>query len=256
MPRVVAELGPGDSIGVGLAALLSGAEKYFALDVVKHADLNSNLEVFERLVVLFQSSGPIPEIDNVKPGLDDVSFPRDLLNDFGRLDLSDQRLDRIRDSIRNPDSVDSLIKYQVPWANTETVELGSVDLIFSQAVLEHVDDLEVTYKAMFKWLSGGGFMSHQIDFKCHNTFPQWNGHWTADELLWSMIRGRQPYLLNRESASTHRDFIQATGFDVILEEVTNSETLIGVKDLAPRFNNMSVEDIETSGLFVVCKKRT
>ena len=29
-PKIVAELGPGDSIGMGLAALIAGTEKYFA----------------------------------------------------------------------------------------------------------------------------------------------------------------------------------------------------------------------------------
>ena len=40
VPRVVAELGPGDSIGIGIAALLSGAEKYYAFDVVRYSDLD------------------------------------------------------------------------------------------------------------------------------------------------------------------------------------------------------------------------
>ncbi len=54
LPTVVAELGPGDSIGIGLAALLCGAEKYYALDVVPYSDLRSNLRIFDELVRLFE----------------------------------------------------------------------------------------------------------------------------------------------------------------------------------------------------------
>src|SRR4051812_33985734 len=42
----VIELGPGDSIGIGLAALLSGVQRYIALDVVPYASQATNLQVF------------------------------------------------------------------------------------------------------------------------------------------------------------------------------------------------------------------
>ncbi len=45
MPRVLAELGPGDSLGIGLAALLSGVERYFALDAVRYSDTKKNLPI-------------------------------------------------------------------------------------------------------------------------------------------------------------------------------------------------------------------
>src|SRR6202165_1423753 len=43
IPDTVAELGPGDSLGTGLAALLSGANRYYALDVVHYANTPRNL---------------------------------------------------------------------------------------------------------------------------------------------------------------------------------------------------------------------
>jgi hypothetical protein len=52
-----------------------------------------------------------------------------------------------------------------------------VDLIVSQAVLEHVDDLENTYDAFAQWLRPGGRMSHEIDFHSRGLTMPWNGHW-------------------------------------------------------------------------------
>ena len=52
------------------------------------------------------------------------------------------------------------------------VKSGSVDMILSQAVMEHVEHLEQTYEAMRHWLKPGGLASHAIDFKSHGTAEQ------------------------------------------------------------------------------------
>src|ERR1700730_8984396 len=84
IPRVVAELGPGDSIGIGLAALLSGAEKYFALDLVRYSDLKKNLEIFDELTSMFANRSCIPddcEFPFLYPKLDCYDFPEDLIGE-------------------------------------------------------------------------------------------------------------------------------------------------------------------------------
>ena len=53
IPKRILELGPGDSLGVGLAALLSGSDQYTALDVHKYSDIKSNLKIFDELIDLF-----------------------------------------------------------------------------------------------------------------------------------------------------------------------------------------------------------
>src|SRR5688572_23203026 len=43
----VGELGPGDSLGIGLAALLSGANVYYAFDAKAHSGTRNNLRVLD-----------------------------------------------------------------------------------------------------------------------------------------------------------------------------------------------------------------
>lgn len=257
-PIVVAELGPGDSIGIGLAALLSGAERYHALDVVAYADLTHNLAVFDELVELFKRCEPVPgpsEFPDVHPALDSYAFPHDILNP-GRLacSLAQERLEVIRDSILHPSSADSLITYVAPWFDSDTLPERSLDLVFSQAVLEHVDDLPFVYAALFRWLRPGGFMSHEIDFKCHGTASEWNGHWLYSETLWKVIRGQRPYLLNREPHSMHVRLVRDHGFDLVCDIPLHRPSRYTVLELAPRFRGMTEEDLTTSSAFLQAVK--
>src|SRR5437868_4977574 len=51
-PETVVEIGPGDSLGVGLCALLTGAQKFYAFDIIEHSNLKKNLAVFDDLIKL------------------------------------------------------------------------------------------------------------------------------------------------------------------------------------------------------------
>jgi Methyltransferase domain len=246
-PRRVAELGPGDSIGIGLASLLCGADRYYGLDALPLANLRRNLGVFDELVGLFRARSPIPddaEFPNVRPKLRSYDFPDALI-----IRSDEERVKRIRRSVIEPRGADSLIRYVAPWWSPEVIEEGNADMIFSQAVLEHVDDLRTAYSAMRAWLNPGGWLSHQIDFRCHRTARDWNGHWTYGDVTWSMLRGRRTFLINREPHSTHIRLLREAGFDVVCDEVVSGPAA-DRSTLARRFAQLSDEDLITSGAFI------
>lgn len=82
-PRSMAELGPGDSLGVGLAAMLCGVDEYYALDVIEYANVERNLNLLNELVELFGRRAPRP--DKGWPDydlyLDTRLFPSHILTD-------------------------------------------------------------------------------------------------------------------------------------------------------------------------------
>src|SRR5688500_2028997 len=56
----VAELGPGDSLGIGLCAVLTGSRRYFAFDAKAHARTETNRQTLAELVDLFTRRESIP----------------------------------------------------------------------------------------------------------------------------------------------------------------------------------------------------
>jgi len=258
-PKAVAELGPGDSLGVGLAALVSGVESYDAFDVVEHADIKRNEATLAEIIALFQQRAAIPgedEFPEVKPTLASYAFPARVLTEtMLAAALEDSRLARIRASVSHPNGPGSMIAYRTRYLDESAVRRDSIDLLYSQAVLEHVDDLTGAYRAMRLWLKPGGLMSHEIDFRCHNTAHDWNGHWKYSDRTWTMIRGKRFYLLNREPYSRHLQLLADNGFALVGARKERLESRLAKKDLAPRFRQISDDDLTTCTAHLLAVKR-
>ena len=236
-PETVCEIGPGETIGAGLAALLSGAERYLAIDGAWAWDTARNLAMFDALAELFRRPGAAPA--------DDRAGPR----------LEPGRLRRIRESIVRVNRDGSLVRYVVQRRGDPMREFdGTVDMVFSQAVMEHVDEPSLAYERMSRWLAPGGVMSHAIDFRSHLSARDWNGHWVYSDPVWKAIfLGGEP-LINRVPCSEHVRSIRSRGFDLAVEKRLRDRSGIARSMLAPRFRDMSAEDLETRGLFVQAVK--
>lgn len=257
-PRTVTELGPGDSLGTGLCAVLTGADRYLAFDVVTYARSERNVTVLEELMQLLAQRAPIPdesEYPLVDPRLDSYAFPREILTD-DRLNraLAPDRLTRIRSALRQGTSNTIEIRYASPWDDPAVVEPESVDMLLSQAVLEHVENLPSTYAAMERWLRPGGVSTACIDFRCHTYAREWNGHWAYSDGMWRLIRGNRRFLLNREPLSTHRHLLAENGFAVVYEQARRNTGGVTRDQLAERFRNLSDEDLSTQTVFIQAMK--
>lgn len=262
VPNTIAELGPGNSLGTGLAALISGVEKYYAFDVVTHATNEKNVNIFDELVSLFKNREKIPgsdECPSIKTELDDYRFPSDILDDaFLERMLDEKRISRIRNELifTEDQPVESrVISYVVPWYDTNKVSENRIDMIFSMSVLEHIDDLQVAYERCFSWLKKGGVMSHEIDFRCHGHSDKWNGHWGYSDFIWRVIRGCRPYIINRAPYSSHARLLTESGFEIVADIPKYDDSGIARHELAPRFKYFSDGDLRTKYVYLLSRKR-
>jgi SAM-dependent methyltransferase len=260
-PESIAELGPGDSLGTGLAAMLCGVKKYFAFDAVQYASIEHNLNILEQLIELFKKREAIPddkEFPLLEPYLDDYGFPSALLTEE-RLQktLSDESIHAIRSAVINMNKEtgeEISICYIAPWEDHSIIRINSVDMVLSQAVLEHIDELEEAYAIMHLWLKSNGIISHAIDFRSHGLADSWNGHWGYSRCTWRLIRGRRKYLINRHPRSVHIDCIKNIGFKIIGESRIREHGGIARNQIAILFSTRSEDDLCTRSTFVQAVK--
>jgi len=225
MPRHLAELGPGDSVGVCLAALLSGVETAVALDLTRYRPLR-NADMLEELLRQFETDAALRPPAVV--GLD--------------------RLQDLRELART----DQVVRYVAPWSDRTAIERGTVDTILSTAVLEHVDDLDATYATMALWLAPGGWMSHSIDLGSHKTSRHWNGHWRYSDRLWPLVappRGG----MNRAPASAHIHAAESAGFRIVRLD-RDMDADLPTSALQARWRSLDAEDVATRGLYMLAVK--
>ena len=259
MPSSVAELGPGDSLGVGLAALLSGASRFHALDVVAYSTAEKNLRVLDELVARFRSRAPQPikgwpDFDQY---LDAELFPSHILtDDVLAKTLAPNRISAIREALRHPErSGEIVVRNVAPWTGEEDLERSSVDLIYSHSVLEHVTDVPAAFRCCASWLREDGWMSHQVDFTSQGITRAWNGHWQYPEWLWKIIVGGRPFLINRHSASAQIRMLEAAGFETVMQMRNHRNDGMSRPELSAPWKDMSNDEVTCSDLFVQARKR-
>ncbi len=266
-PNSLLELGPGSSFGVGLAAMLSGTNQYYALDAIKFTDLKTNLETLDELVRLFKDRASIPHGDEftteVRPPLQTYEFPTHILdNDHLEKCLRPERIQRIKEALKKvfsespTDNNDEIcFFYLAPWSDHRAVPQGAADMILSNTVLQCVDNLKQVYQSFNYWLAPDGFMSHNIDFSSYGATREWNGHWACSKLEWSLMRGKRPYLINREPYSAHINLLNELAFKIVCDIKFTTKSGIKREELVEEFKNMSDDDLYTSGAMLQAIKR-
>jgi len=249
----VGELGPGDSIGTGLAALLGGGGRYVGLDVVPYSASADLEQVLDELAQLYLSRQPIPDHDEfpaVRPRLPSYEFPSDLID----TEALPARIEGVRSALRRGLHNNMEVSYKAPWTSAADVEADLLDLVFSQGVLKCVNDLEATYRAMFAWLKPGGYCSHSTGCAAVHFSPYWNGHWAYSDLEWRLVRGRREWLPNRLPLSAHLGFARQAGFEVLQVDTQYGSGGLAAEELSPRFKHLAADDLATRGAMVVLRK--
>src|SRR5688500_7854357 len=127
----VGELGPGDSLGIGLAALLSGAARYIGLDIIPYSAKADLEKMFDELLHLYSQKEQVPndaEFPLVRPRIDSYEFPSHLV-DWANFPA---KAEEIRNQLRDGLNSGPLLGYRAPWTSLAHIAEASLDLIFSQ----------------------------------------------------------------------------------------------------------------------------
>jgi len=141
-------------------------------------------------------------------------------------------------------------------SSLQNLESGSYDMIFSQAVLEHVRlvDFQETMRECFRLLSHKGVMSHVVDFKDHlggrlNNMRFSSSLWEKD---W--FGSKSGFYTNRIRLQEMISICEDIGFEVVVYDVERWEILpIKRNQLALEFANLSDEDLKVVSAHLVMK---
>ncbi|MDB5758712.1 MAG: hypothetical protein JWM30_2001 [Burkholderia sp.] len=256
-PKSVAELGPGTSMGTGLAAMLCGADTYYALDVVDYSNAPLNLRILDELVALFRQRAPRPTrgwpcFDQyLGPDL----FPRHILtDDVLAASLADSRIARIRKALEHGGEYDGItIRYIAPWSMATSLP-SAVDLVLSHSVLQYVPDLDQVYRTLSSWLRPNAMMSHQIDFGSMGLSSKWNGYRSCPEPVWKLLSRNASHIINRQPHSVHVRLLAMQGLNILENQKDFRDDGIQRSQLARAWKNLSDDDLNCSGAFIQAQK--
>jgi len=134
--KTILEIGPGDNFLLAYIFLLNGAKEVYLIDRLK---------------------------TNINDSYNFKFYKHYIQNYYKR----EQKID-----LKDFFCLNSKIKYfsYTPFECLSKIKKNSVDLIFSQAVLEHITDLKTAIQKNNLFLKEGGYTIHQVDLRDHLHF--------------------------------------------------------------------------------------
>jgi SAM-dependent methyltransferase len=131
------------------------------------------------------------------------------------------------------------------------LEPGSVSLLVSFAVLEHVSDLPGVSSYIYRLLKPGGVAFHFVDLADHRSYRADSGIGP----LGFLCEETAPPHMNRIRAPQQLAAQREAGFEILSEARQKVVLPEGIRaNLIPRFADLSDDDLATIGLTVVLRK--
>jgi len=222
--KVVLELGPGDSLFTAVIARAFGARRTYLVD--SEPFVSADAAPYRALTVYLRDKGLQP------PPIGDNDSLSDIL--------------RACDATYLTRGVEDL----------RSIPSGSVDLIFSQAVLEHVrlGEFDATVHEMQRLLAPTGLSSHQVDLKDHLGGALNNLRFSRR--VWeSPIMAESGFYTNRLRFSQILDVFRESGLDPRPTDVVRWARLPTPRHkLAPEFRVLGENELLVQQFDVVARR--
>ena len=221
--KVILELGPGDSIATAIIAAAYGA-KAILVDVGHY--VKEDIATYHKLVASLKSKGLNP------PGINDCKTIRDILS--------------VCEAYYYTDGVNSL----------QLIPAESVDLIFSQAVLEHIWKHEFLpmMRESKRILIESGTASHRVDLRDH-LGGALNNLRFSDRVWESRFFIRSGFYTNRIRFNQMDQLFREVGFVPNYPTIDKWENLpTPISKMHPTFQKLS-DNFLVSGFFVILNKQ-
>jgi hypothetical protein len=137
---------------------------------------------------------------------------------------------------------------------------GTFDIVLSNAVLEHIEDLGTTVNNLSRKTAARGYGFHQVDLRDHRSFDRPLEYLTLGEQEFEELRrGVLCECGGQWRASDYREAFERAGFSVRVTPNMHADPayLANLRPrLSPEFSSLSEADLTTiSALFVLRRER-
>jgi SAM-dependent methyltransferase len=228
--KVVLEIGPGNSLAIGLLFLGYGAKKVFLVDRFKHLFWDEHDIVYHKKV-----------LEQIKE------------KDFHFSSVASEAI--VSMTNHSIDLDNNKLEYRFGDAANLPLDNCSVDMVFSNAVLEHVHDVRKAISEMGRVTKPDGFGIHEIDLRDHFfqatplrllRYPDW---------LWNLMTWNRPGYTNRFLLTDYLEIFKASGF--LIKKLASTREyegeLSGLK-MARKFKGYSYNEMKTLAFWVLLQK--